>query len=108
MKHAMKRRVVGSRAMSRATVTVGLPSVLDAVGISTVVMFFVGIGIQLTTHIGGIYVLMFVGFGTILPHMQVSGEIERRFKQVNRGLPFSIDLMALTMSAGLDFPGALR
>lgn len=58
--------------------------------------------------IGGVFVLMFAAFGAILPHMQLSGEIERRFTQVNRGLPFAIDLVALTMSAGLDFPGALR
>jgi tight adherence protein C len=59
-------------------------------------------------NIGGIFVFMLAAFGAILPHMQMSGEVERRFKQVNRGLPFAIDLVALTMSAGLDFPGALR
>lgn len=76
--------------------------------ISAVSMLGVGLLIDALSNIGGIFVLMFVGFGTILPHMQVSGEIERRFKQVNRGLPHTIDLVALTMSAGLDFPGALR
>lgn len=76
--------------------------------ISAVGMLGVGMLIDALSDIGGIFVLMFVGFGTILPHMQVSGEIERRFKQVNRGLPHTIDLVALTMSAGLDFPGALR
>lgn len=76
--------------------------------ISAVGMLGVGLLIDALSEIGGIFVLMFVGFGTILPHMQVSGEIERRFKQVNRGLPHTIDLVALTMSAGLDFPGALR
>lgn len=76
--------------------------------ISAVSMLGVGLLIDALSDIGGIFVLMFVGFGTILPHMQVSGEIERRFKQVNRGLPHTIDLVALTMSAGLDFPGALR
>ncbi len=71
---------------------------------------FLGIGFALDAYaeIGGIFVLMLTAFGAILPHMQVSGEIERRFKQVNRGLPHTIDLVALTMSAGLDFPGALR
>lgn len=77
--------------------------ILSAVGMLITGLVFDGLA-----DIGGIYVLMFVGFGSILPHMQVSGEIERRFKQVNRGLPGSIDLVALTMSAGLDFPGALR
>lgn len=76
--------------------------------ISAFSMLGVGLLIDALSDIGGIFVVMFLGFGTILPHMQVSGEIERRFKQVNRGLPHTIDLVALTMSAGLDFPGALR
>ncbi|MBL8600839.1 MAG: type II secretion system F family protein [Myxococcales bacterium] len=76
--------------------------------LSSLGMLLTGIVIDYLANIGGIFILMFVGFGTILPHMQVSGEIERRFKQVNRGLPHSIDLVSLTMSAGLDFPGALR
>ncbi len=42
------------------------------------------------------------------PYMLISGEAQKRLKQVNRGLPFVIDLMALAMSAGLDFPGAIR
>jgi tight adherence protein C len=76
--------------------------------ISSIGMLVAGVVIDKLSSVGGIVVLMFVGFGSILPHMQVSGEIERRFKQVNRGLPHAIDLVALTMSAGLDFPGALR
>lgn len=43
-----------------------------------------------------------------LPYFQISSEAERRLKQINRGLPMTIDLMALAMSAGLDFPGAIR
>ncbi len=76
--------------------------------ISAMTLFVVGIGIILGAAIDPIFIVAFVGFGAILPHMQVSGEIERRFKQVNRGLPHAIDLVALTMSAGLDFPGAIR
>ncbi len=76
--------------------------------ISAIGMLIAGIVIDKLSGVGGLLVLMFAGFGTILPHMQVSAEIERRFTQVNRGLPHAIDLVALTMSAGLDFPGALR
>lgn len=76
--------------------------------ISAAGMLISGVVIVTMAKLDGIFIPMFFGFGTILPHMQVSGEIERRFKQVNRGLPFAIDLVALTMSAGLDFPGALR
>jgi tight adherence protein C len=54
--------------------------------------------------------MMFIGFilGAMVPYFQISGEAQRRLKEVNRGLPYVIDLMALAMSAGLDFPGAVR
>jgi tight adherence protein C len=45
--------------------------------------------------------------GAVLPYLMVSGESQRRMKQIGRGLPYVIDLMALAMSAGLDFPGAV-
>jgi tight adherence protein C len=45
---------------------------------------------------------------SMLPWFQVSGEAEKRLKDINRGLPATIDLIALSMSAGLDFPGAIR
>ncbi len=46
--------------------------------------------------------------GAILPYMQISGYAQDRLKNVSRGLPYVIDLMALAMGAGLDFPGAVR
>lgn len=76
--------------------------------IGGVSFFLIGAALDAYADIGGIFVVMLGAFGCLLPHLQVSGEIERRFKQVNRGLPHTIDLVALTMSAGLDFPGALR
>ena len=39
---------------------------------------------------------------------QISGEAQDRIKNISRGLPYVIDLMALAMGAGLDFPGAVR
>lgn len=45
--------------------------------------------------------------GSSVPHMVVDNARVERFRAINRGLPYAIDLMALSMSAGLDFPGAL-
>jgi tight adherence protein C len=42
-----------------------------------------------------------------IPHVVVDNARVERFRSINRGLPYAIDLMALSMSAGLDFPGAL-
>ncbi len=53
--------------------------------------------------------MMFVTpLAAALPHVTVSGEGQKRMLQIRRGLPGAIDLMALSMGAGLDFPGAVR
>jgi tight adherence protein C len=51
---------------------------------------------------------VFTVIGALLPYLLVSREIDRRTRDVARGLPYVIDLLALSMSAGLDFPGAIR
>ena len=55
-----------------------------------------------------IMVFFFFGLGLILPYVRASGEMQRRFKEVNRALPGAIDLASLCMGAGLDFPGSIR
>lgn len=57
---------------------------------------------------GGLASVAFATFGMLAPYLQISGEAQRRFTSVNRGLPYAVDLVSLGMSAGLDFPGALR
>jgi tight adherence protein C len=47
-------------------------------------------------------------FGLLLPKFQVQGVIRERAKVVTRGLPHSIEIAALCMGAGLDFPGSIR
>jgi tight adherence protein C len=53
-------------------------------------------------------VVVGVILGAVAPYMIVSGQAQERLKNISRGLPYTIDLMALAMSAGLDFPGAVR
>ncbi len=47
-------------------------------------------------------------FGAIAPSLTMSSAAADRFKEVNRRLPYAIDLLALGMGAGLDFPAAVR
>ncbi len=69
-----------------------------------IVGFFGGYLLEL----GGIAIVVGVMLGGALPYMQISGVAQERLKNVSRGLPYVIDLMALSMGAGLDFPGAVR
>ncbi|HKO48569.1 MAG TPA: type II secretion system F family protein [Polyangiaceae bacterium] len=47
-------------------------------------------------------------FGLALPYLQVQEIVRSRFKEITRGLPHAIEIAAMCMGAGLDFPGALR
>ncbi len=47
-------------------------------------------------------------FGLILPSLQLQEIIRQRAKRISRGLPHAIEIAAMCMGAGLDFPGALR
>jgi tight adherence protein C len=60
------------------------------------------------TGLGMLLVIMSGLVGLALPYMQISGAAQDRLKDISRGLPYAIDLMALAMGAGLDFPGAVR
>jgi tight adherence protein C len=57
---------------------------------------------------GGLLVVACGAFGLVAPFMTLSSTAADRFKDVNRRLPYAIDLLALAMGAGLDFPGAVR
>lgn len=45
--------------------------------------------------------------GTYLPYMQLDSTIAQRLIEIDRRLPFAIDLLVLSMRAGLDFMTAL-
>jgi tight adherence protein C len=57
---------------------------------------------------GGLVLVMGLMLGLAAPYFQISGVAQERLKNVSRGLPYVIDLMALSMGAGLDFPGSVR
>lgn len=68
------------------------------------------LGAVITSLVGGSASMWLgaVALGAYLPHAQLASTKKARFKQIDRGLPAAIDLAALCMGAGLDFPGALR
>jgi tight adherence protein C len=74
------------------------------------VIGFGSVGFALGAYLGAPELLTIVGLclGPILLSVQFSGERDRRFKEVSRGLPGEIDMTAMCMNAGMDFPGAIR
>jgi len=49
-----------------------------------------------------------LGIGTLAPWLRVLSVARIRARRVGRALPGAVDLAAMCMSAGLDFPGSLR
>ncbi|MEC7182553.1 MAG: type II secretion system F family protein, partial [Bdellovibrionota bacterium] len=47
----------------------------------------------------------FAGF--VYPDMWINGKIDQRQKDVIMAMPFSVDMMALSVEAGLDFAAAI-
>ena len=63
---------------------------------------------NLIVKIGPMFVVAVGAFGAVAPFLTVSSTAGDRSKAIGRRLPSAIDLLALSMSAGLDFPSALR
>lgn len=61
---------------------------------------FVGFGPSLA--------IFFAAMGAMVPYTRLTGEVQNRYRMVDRRLPAGIDLASLCMGAGLDFPGAIR
>jgi tight adherence protein C len=54
------------------------------------------------------FAILATGFGWILPGLQVREVSRKRAKDITRALPPAIEIASMCMSAGMDFPGALR
>jgi tight adherence protein C len=57
---------------------------------------------------GPLYIILAGAVGLMLPYLQLTGMEQERRKRVQNGLPSVIDLLSLGLSAGLDFPSALK
>lgn len=67
-------------------------------------------GVLIGKLTGPVALMGITGFlmGPWLVQAQFEGERDRRFKEISRGLPSEIDMTAMCMNAGMDFPGAIR
>lgn len=76
--------------------------------VSGVALGGVALGIGAATGVGLVIAIPALAFGLLLPRLQVQEVTRARVKEITRGLPHAIEIAALCMSAGADFPAALR
>lgn len=98
------------RELTRADDVLGLcPDELSALSVLSALLL--GASVTAIARAAGasvVYGWAATAFGLLLPTLQVREVIRQRAKLVTRALPPAIEIAAMTMGAGLDFPGALR
>jgi tight adherence protein C len=57
---------------------------------------------------GALFVLLFGAFGFMVPGLQLSALGSTRVRTIQRRIPHIVDLLVLSLGAGLDFTGAVR
>ena len=75
--------------------------------ISAVVGLFAGLVLVNAVNENLAWSLVFALFGMYYPLIWVNDQVKKRHLQISRALPYSLDLLTLSVEAGLDFTGAL-
>lgn len=76
--------------------------------LSTLLGLAVGMVLGPLSGMGNLVVIAGALVGAAMPYLRISSSAAQRMKDVDRRLPHAIDLLALAMGAGLDFPGSVR
>lgn len=76
--------------------------------LSTIAGLGAGTWAGIAFELGPVGIIFGGMLGAVAPWMQLTGIGQERLREVSRALPQATDLMAMAMSAGLDFPGAVR
>jgi tight adherence protein C len=69
---------------------------------------FAGSALTALLHKPAIWTVLAASLGALLPYFHLTGTAHDRIERIQNSLPYLIDLLSLSLSAGLDFPGALR
>jgi tight adherence protein C len=80
----------------------GLMMASTVFAVAAALLFAQAIGVGLGVVIVGALL------GVLLPSMWLNDKAAARLQSINRGLPQALDLIVLSMGAGLDFIGAVR
>jgi tight adherence protein C len=103
----MRKRLVSAGMYDvQPTRLFGYQVVISAVG--AVLFLWVGALVGASLPLLVIGVILIVGFGLVLPIAYVDHRIRTRYDLIERSLPDLIDLLVVTLEAGLSFPQSLK
>lgn len=112
---ALNRPLVGpsfARRMARRFLAMGRPRLLPEEFIAMqegAALLFGVLGLLVLNLLKGplAAAVFFALFGFLFPYIWVADQIKRRHHQIARAMPYAIDLLTLSVEAGLDFQAAI-
>jgi len=98
--------------LQQQIVMMGAPDLrpVDIVTMQILSAIFFGVMTAMFLHLNEmnvLYGLVGLAVGALLPPYWVRQQIQRRHTAIGRAMPFNLDLMTLSVEAGLDFGGAV-
>ncbi len=105
---AMRQRIARQLRLSGEQLGVTPNEFIAMSLLSGVAGLFLGWVLVSVSQLPGVLAVFVGALGLTVPDSKLKEAIRERFQQVEASLPAAIDLAALCMGAGLDFPGALR
>ena len=104
----LKRRLRGDLVYAGEYMGLAEDELIALCALSGIGLGIVGSLLHVLLGLPGLIVVCAVVLGTIAPWVRVLALAQARSRSVGRGLPAAVELAAMCMSAGLDFPGSLR
>ena len=75
--------------------------------LAALVFLCIGIAVSIWLDFSVFYSLIFAAFGALYPLIWLRDKVKARHHAITRALPYNLDLLTLSVEAGLDFAAAL-
>ncbi|MHB9145151.1 MAG: type II secretion system F family protein [Symbiobacteriia bacterium] len=108
MKDSYRRRLHQAGRPMETAQFLGVKVLLAALGFVMGVLFSFGLMAGSGTLMQMLVVIAMTGLGSYAPDFWLSGEIAKRQKGLERALPEVMDLLSVSVEAGLGFDGAIQ
>ncbi len=105
--HKVRKKLTQSLIIAGKPLEITPDDILGAMALGGIIGFLVGFLAHLAINFLGIW-LVCILLGTFFPIIWLRDRAQRRQKEIRKALPFWLDLLTLSVEAGLDFTAALQ
>lgn len=105
--HKVRKKLTQSLIIAGKPLEITPDDILGAMALGGIIGFLVGFLAHLAINFLGVW-LVCILLGVFFPIIWLRDRVQRRQKEIRKALPFWLDLLTLSVEAGLDFTAALQ